>query len=149
MKKAFSMIELIFVIILIGILAYISSGFIPDNKLLNDTNYILMKIKEKQKDAIGYDINGFSEPWSKEESSICIKISKEALENLDKNSSKPHVFYSEISVDGNSTICFDEYGRVYQEHKLLNSRVDINVTYGAKTGKISVLPYNGYVTLIE
>lgn len=151
LHKAFSMIELIFVIVLIGILASIGGNLLPDNRLLNDTNFIVMKIKETQKNAIGYDTTGFDkEPWSIESNSS-ITLSKEGFESLESNSQKPHKFASTFSgADVNETLCFDAYGRPYKlsEHKLLQN-LDINVTYNGKTRKISVMPISGYVTLSD
>lgn len=60
------MVELIFIIVLMGILAKIASSYMPDNRLLSDKHYISMKIKEQQKNAIGYDTFQFgsSQYWS-------------------------------------------------------------------------------------
>jgi len=149
--KAFSMVELIFIIVLIGILASIGSNLFPDNKLLNDTNYIIMKIKETQKNAIGYDTTGFDKTWMQENNITCLTLSKFGLENIDKTSQKPHVLASSIGgIDMGKTVCFDSYGRPYipSEHKLLQN-LDINVTYNDKTKKISVMPISGYVTLSD
>jgi prepilin-type N-terminal cleavage/methylation domain-containing protein len=150
-RKAFSMVELIFVIVLLGILASVGGNLLPDNRLLNDTNYIIMKIKDTQKNAIGYDTAGFSEPWSQENNTTCITLTKIEFENLDKSSQKPHVMSSDITgTDAGAILCFDSYGRPYKlsEQKLLEN-LDINVTYKGKTKNISVLPISGYVTLSD
>ncbi len=147
-KFAFSMVELIFVIIVIGILSYISSGFLPDNRLLNDTNFLVMKIKERQKNAIGYDANGFLKPWSKIDSSICIDLDITKLENGDLHSQKPYKFSSKLSVDGNNTLCFDNFGRPYQGEHLLLKKLDMNLTYKPDEYRvISVAPISGYVII--
>jgi len=149
LRSGFSMVELIFVILLMGILASVGGNLLPDNRLLNDTNYIVMKIKETQKNAIGYDTTGFSKPWSQESNITCITLNKTGFESVDKNSQKPHVLSSVIGgMDIGKILCFDSYGRPYKysEHKLLKN-LDINVTYNGKTKRISVMPISGYVTL--
>ncbi len=145
--NAFTMVELIFVIILVGILAGIGSNFMPDNRLLNDTNFLTLKIKEKQRNAIGYDINGFAKPWSKENNLTCIDFNTTILEEEDSHTQKPHKFNSAISVDANRTLCFDEYGRPYQSERLLLKILDINVTYNQKVKQLSVMPISGYVII--
>ena len=147
-NDAFSMVELIFVIILMGILAYIGGNFLPDNRLLNDTNFLTMKIKEAQKNAISYDAVGFSKPWSIENNLTCVDLNTTILENRDKKSQKPHKFSSKLSVDGNSTLCFDNFGRPYQSERLLLDNLDMNLTYKPNEYKtISVEPVSGYVII--
>jgi prepilin-type N-terminal cleavage/methylation domain-containing protein len=145
-KRGFSMVEIIFVIVIMGILAFLGSSYLPDNRLLNDTNFVMMKIKETQKNAIGNDINGFNAPWIKENNSTCITLNKDYLDSLDE---KYRLSFNSIS-STLEQICFDEYGRPYSasEHKLL-PKIDINVTYNGKMKQISVFPYSGYVTLIK
>jgi prepilin-type N-terminal cleavage/methylation domain-containing protein len=144
----FTMVELIFVIVLVGILASIGVNYMPDNRLLNDTNFLTMKIKETQKNAIGYDANGFSKPWSKESNLTCISLDTAVLENEDLKAQKPHKFSSILSVDGNNTLCFDEYGRPYNSERLLLNTIDMNLTYKTNQYKsISVMPISGYVII--
>lgn len=148
-KKAFSMVELIFVIVLMGILASMGGNLLPDNRLLNDTNYIIMKIKETQKNAIGYDVIGFGKPWSSstENNVTCITLTQDGFLDKEFNSQKPHRFSIEDFDSG--VLCFDVYGRPYQTEQILLQNLDINVTYNGKTKNISVLPISGYVTLSD
>jgi len=151
MRKAFSMVELIFIIVLMGILAKVGSSFIPDNKLLNDTNYMSMKIKDAQKNAIGYDTFRFGQTsywvipsrYSKDFNLTCIESTKQFLENVDGNKS----YTLTATIDNNATFCFDSAGRPYDENTTLINKVDINVRYNNKTNTISVLPMSGYVII--
>ncbi len=134
MKKAFSMVELIFVIVLLGILVSIGGNLLPDNRLLQYTNETSMKIKETQKNAIGNDINGFGTPWSKESNSTCIESSD----------------FEHAVIDGNETLCFDEFGRPYRpspQEQLLLHEVNVTVTYNNTDKNISVQPMSGYVII--
>ncbi len=147
-RRAFTMVELIFVIILIGILSYIGKNFLPDNRLLNDTNFITMKIKQKQKNALNYDTVGFSKPWSKVNTSTCIDLNITKLESEDSKSQKPHKFSSTLNVDGNATLCFDNFGRPYEGEHILLKDLDMNLTYKPNEFKtISVEPMSGYVII--
>ncbi len=147
-RTAFSMVELIFVILLVGILAYIGGNFLPDNRLLNDTSFLTMKIKETQKNALGFDATGFSKPWSKTDTLVCIELNTTKLEKNDSHTQKPHRFNSVLNVDGNSTLCFDNLGRPYQSERLLLKSLDMNLTYKSNSYKsISVAPISGYVII--
>lgn len=154
-KKAFSMVELIFIIVVLGILAKVGSGFIPDNRLLNDTNYILMKVREQQKNAIGYDtfFFGDSQYWkipvrySADFNQTCVESTKVFFERLDHDKS----YVITALIENNSTWCFDNLGRPYTNilgtDQLLLKSVDINVSYNNKFNTISVLPMSGYVII--
>ena len=147
MKRAFSMIELIFIIVLMGVLAKVGSGFLPDNRLLNDTNFISMKIKEKQNSAIGYDNFRFGNVafWDENSSDFnrtCLQLEKNYLENLDTT----YGLFSTIS-SSLPTLCFDVFGRPYRSDALLDESVDVNISYKNKINTLSVLPMSGYVII--
>jgi hypothetical protein len=127
------MVEIIFVIVLMGILASIGSNILPDNRLLQYTNKVTMQIKETQKNAIGKDINGFGALWSKEDNRTCV------------------ILDNSLHVEGNTTICFDEYGRPYDTtlEQILLVKKDINITYNGDYKTISVFPMSGYVILSD
>ena len=152
MRNAFSMVELIFIIVLMGILAKVASSFMPDNRLLNDTHYVSMKIKEAQKNALGYDSFQFggAKIWEINRSDFnltCIDCNKTFLESLDHNFS-----LSAQSVSCSNQFCFDSLGRPYHDvntsGQLLLSPIDIILTYNNdKNTTVSVLPMSGYVII--
>lgn len=149
------MVELIFIIVLLGILAKVGSGFIPDNRLLNDTNYIAMKVREQQKKAIGYDTFTFGDTsfwktpllYSLDFNRTCVESSQLFLEHLDHDKS----YKISAQVDNNLTFCFDSLGRPYANQagleQLLFTTMDINVSYNNKLSTISVSPMSGYVII--
>lgn len=156
MKKAFTMLELIFVIILVSILTSIGIGFIPNYDVQNDTNFVFMKIKEKQKNAINYDTNNFANtPWnniifnSKEYNLTCIQLNQVSLNTIERasNEQKKHIIKTDINVTNliGNTLCFDFLGRPYDynANQLLQNRVDINMSFMS----ISVYPISGYVKI--
>ncbi len=140
------MLEIIFIILLMGILAKVGSSFIPNNKLLNDMNYVSMKIKEAQKNAIGYDFFAWGNAmfWDTNRSDFnrsCITCNKTFFESLDHNFT-----LNATHVEGSITsFCFDAMGRPYVQGKLLVVPVDINISYQTKSVTISIMPLSGYV----
>ncbi len=152
-RCAFTMVELVFIIVLMGLLTKIASSYMPDNRLLNDTHYISMKIKEQQKNAIGYDTFQFgsNQYWSiptrysQDFNLTCIDSNATYLESLDREKS----YKFTLTFDNNITICFDSLGRPYGgvPAQLFLSDTDINVTYNSIKSRISVLPYSGYVII--
>ena len=131
MIKAFSMVELIFVIVLMGILASVGGNLLPDNRLLQYTNEAIIKIKETQKNAIGNDVNSFEKPWSQENNSTCITLD------------------DSLHVVGSIQICFDEYGRPYdiKDKKLLLQNTNIIVRFNEKNNIIALQPISGYIII--
>ncbi len=133
-RNGFSMIELIFIIIVLGILGGMTSMSIPDNKQFSDINFITSKIKQKQLQALSYD------------DKTCITISKDALNADERNISKsnPYQITSTIDVE---TICFDNLGRVYKEglNNFQKMPIVLNITYKDRTKKIVIMPYSGAI----
>jgi len=175
--SAFTILEIIFVILIITILAAIGKNFLPDFTLLNDTNYLAMKIREKQHNAIGYDHFRFGDTgwenrdYSKEYNLTCIdlNITKQREENSDKksnldyeelNSNSANKYYidylTKINVTGlnstNQTLCFDHLGRPYDgnyslEQLLLDKNVIIKLTYKGESKRLIIQPFSGYITI--
>lgn len=153
--QAFTTLELIFVIILISVLASVGIGFIPNHDVQNDTNFVFMKIKEKQKNAINYDTNTFSNtPWkkltlnSKEYNLTCIKLDKITLNSIEESSNeqKKYTINTNLTTNlMNNTLCFDFLGRPYDYdmEQLLLDKVVINMSYK----NISVYPMSGYAKI--
>ena len=152
LRSGFTMIELIFVIVLMGILVGIGTSFIPNNHLRNDTNFLLLQIKNQQKNAIGYDVADFSHAWSEPEANssdynrTCIEFDKAWLEARDKDSTHPYKFDPKTTITADKDhICFDNLGRAYLNAQLLNSVTKITLTYPNKPKKVILIyPLSGY-----
>jgi prepilin-type N-terminal cleavage/methylation domain-containing protein len=160
-KSAFTMIELIFVIIIIGIIASVGTAFIPNTTAINDANFLIQKIKEVQKNALSYDTQDFNttrSPWadltfnSTEYNLTCTSLNPAVLNTIDQNSSRAYTIQSNVVViGGTNTLCFDFLGRPYLYNdgldQLLLFRLDINVSQSDNSKLLSVYPISGYVKI--
>ncbi len=151
--SAFTLVELVFVLVIAGILLSIGSTYIPKNKLLNDTDYIVSQIKNKQKNAIGDNLYNFGEVlWgepakdSSDYNATCVDFDKQWLEQQDRHSPNPYKFAQDINITSNH-ICFDNIGRPYRNNKLLHNIMDINISNSDKINEILIFPMSGYVII--
>ncbi|MEO1954224.1 MAG: type II secretion system protein [Campylobacterales bacterium] len=147
-KKAFTLIELIFVIVLIGIMAGVASSSFKTNYLLNDTNFIALKIKEAQSLGIGYEHLDFGGGVSSSDKTGCIRIYKDTLEENATN--KHEVNYKlHVTLDPeDTTICFDSKGRPHYDSfdgELLSSQKTISLDYNEEENNITIQPITGYI----
>lgn len=146
--RAFSLIELIFVIVIMGILTFSALEFIPDNTLISDKEMLRLKIMQKKSNALGYKKIGF-------EDYICITFDKNYLNEEDKNSNEKvhYIFKSDISVEGLSgnRICFDSFGRVYDNEiddtleNLIENIITIKLIYKNDEKNITIYPLTGAI----
>jgi len=147
--RAFSLMELIFVIVIMGILSFMGLQFIPDETLTSDTQMLKEKILQKKSDALGYKTAG-SDDY------VCINFDKDDLNSKDKNSNEKvhYKFKSEISVKGlnnGNTICFDYLGRVFDGEidvnltNLVHKNIIISLKYKNKEQNITIYPITGVI----
>ncbi len=141
MKSAFTLIELIFVIVIIGILAKVGFSYSKVDYLQKDAQYLLLKIKETRYRSIGaYRQNGH-----------CISLDKTTLNAEEQTKLNPYTFKVDIATNislDDDKICFDEFGRVYKNNtassNYLLDILDINLTLREKSCLIKVFPITGY-----
>ncbi|MEA3522033.1 MAG: prepilin-type N-terminal cleavage/methylation domain-containing protein [Campylobacterota bacterium] len=152
MSKAFTLIELIFVIILIGIIAGVGSSMFKTNYLLNDTQYIMSKIHQAQYEGIGYEHQNFDGTFISDNRG-CITFTKE---KLDDNASVSGGKYSlHVSINHSSltsdTICFDAKGRPHDgdftQGSLLKEQKVLKLIYSNQTNQIIIEPITGYAII--
>jgi len=146
------MIELIFVIMILGILTSAIKMAIPDNRLFSDTNFILQKIKQTQMDALNIDHFKFNDPtWRTDEyNDTCIGLDKLSFKNLEDASHQTQTYKLSPSTTlraSESKICFDNLARPYkndyQLNNFLNMPIELNITYKHRTTRLIIMPYSG------
>lgn len=154
MKKAFTLIELIFVIVLIGILGGLGVSSLKVDYANKDGQFLLLKIKETRYKAIGYE---------GENNASCITLDKNATNTAEKNDPKvknPYKMRSNISLSFSLTknkLCFDSFGRPHKGdaydangiklNNLMKNFLTIDVTNGSDTCTIRVHPLSGYAII--
>jgi len=147
--KAFSLTELIFVIVIMGILSFIGLEFIPNETLNSDVQMLKSEILRKKSDAIGYENYG-------KDDYVCITLDKDYLNNEDNTSSQKihYKFKSDISVIGlnnGNVICFDYLGRPYDGEtdtnltNILHTNIIIKLNYNNEEQNITVFPITGAI----
>ena len=154
--KAFTLIELIFVIVIISLLSAVAVYYIPDPTLQEAFNVLKSKTFNKRSNAINfvnYEDNNIS----------CIEYTIKAL-NEDENNSRVKYHFSKrlsLSVSGcdtngidfenNKTICFDSYGRAFAGivDKTLNNLCEnnaiITLKYKNKEKNLTIYQISGFV----
>ena len=151
---AFTLIELIFVIVLVGILGFVGISFYHPDKVLSDTRFIRSKIAEARYLGIGYDHRRFGNT-PESGGPGCVTLERSALEgDLSQAGSYRLHRGTSIRVRGaGNTICFDEKGRPHDGDftlaKLLHETVDINVSNGRKSRLLRLFPISGYVIMTK
>lgn len=153
-KKAFTLIELVFVIVIIGIITGVGLNSFKTNYLLNDTNFIALKIKNAQFSGIGYSHLDFAGTLSSETNNSvgCIKIEKFSLEESATNKNEVNYKLHVTLNPTDTTICFDSKGRPHDGNftddfnaNLLSSQKIITLEYRGKERNITIQPITGYV----
>ncbi len=143
--KAFTLIELIFVIIIAAVMTFLGFEYMPDNTLVSDYQMLKQKILQKRSNALGYSYTG-------ENNLTCIKFDKDWLNSDDNSSKVRYLFKSDITsdVEGNE-ICFDSLGRPFKGGvdenltKLLHTRIIIKLSYKGNEKNITLYPISGEI----
>ena len=118
--------------------------FLPDNSLEMDKEVLKFLLLQKKSTALNFKAT------KNEKNLICITLTKDALNNEEKNKKIKHTFKSDISLNlDTNTICFDEYGRVFKNevsenlNSLIKENVIISLTYKNKQRKIIIYKITG------
>jgi prepilin-type N-terminal cleavage/methylation domain-containing protein len=144
--RAFSLLELIFVLVIIGVLSLIGVQFVPNERPISDAEILKKLILTKKTNAIGYKV--FSE-----NNDTCIKLDKNDINNEENISRVKYKFKSDISINGlnGDLLCFDYKGRPFDGKveknlsNLLKNFVTIILKYKNKEENLTLYPISGYV----
>ena len=160
--KAFTLIELIFVILILAIMSAVAVYFIPDNTLSENAKILKEKILGKRSNAINFIAEG------EETNLTCIEFDINAL-NKDENSSRVSFHFSKritislsgcsnsnnIDFESNKTICFDRFGRPFAGEvddklgNLCHNNAEILLKYKNKEANLTIYSISGVVEINE
>jgi hypothetical protein len=144
--KAFSLIELIFILVIIGVLSFIGVQFIPNERSISDAEVLKKIILTKKTNALGYKV--FTE-----NNDTCIRLNKDFINSEENLSRIKYKFKSDIEVNGLSSdlLCFDYKGRPYDGvvdkklSHLLEKNIIIILKYNNKKKSLILYPISGYI----
>ena len=150
--KSFTLIELIFIIVIVGLLSIGAINAIPDNTLVNNTNFLYNKILKKRANACAFEANMSK---SDENESVCIVFTKQWINNDENYSSVKFKLSPRVSLSSFVlTVCFDYMGRPYDGavdldsfDNLLHKDVNITVSYNGAKKNIIIYPISGDVQI--
>ena len=128
------MLEVVVTVMIIGIFTAIATEFIPNNSLLENTSYILYKIKETQAKAL---LN--------KENENCI-----ILNDKISDKSKNHQITIESSLL-NKKLCFDSEGKPFEDNLSIENMIKKPVTIKIKNQNeekdLILMPFSGLVVI--
>ena len=146
MRHAFSLLELIFVVVLIGIISGIGFYMNQPDYTRQDAQYTLLKLKEAHYRAIGYDAL---------DPSGCVTLTKEALSSSNEDprheiKTDPIMTYPQNPII--TTICFDSLGLPHDGNStaldtLIQTELTIMFQNNDKNTTIRVFPQSGYAMI--
>ena len=151
--NAFTLIELLFVIIAAGVLAAVGTSLYKTNHLRNDANFIAAKIKQAQYRGIGFEHNGFgTEETTADLDNGCILLNAAALEETAGSGEAHYTLHATLSGElANATLCFDSKGRPhlndFTSATLLREQKVLTLTQAGKDANISIMPMSGYAII--
>lgn len=132
MKNALTLVELLFVIVLLGVLSSFALTAIPKNRAFSDAKHIISLINQTRFQAQG-----------NQETTKCITVSQANINTLDDTYQ-----VSSTILPAQTTLCFDWMGRVYDENNVsISAVVDINISAQNKNRTILIFPVTGYAKI--
>lgn len=149
MRKAYTLLELIFIIVIIGVLAGVASTTYKENYLKNDINFIAVKIKKAQYRGIGYEHKVFgTDNAPADYINGCIRLEKTALE--DKAIDGDVQYRLHVDDFDSGILCFDAKGRPHDNDfspaTLRSEKKVIDLSYNGETESITISAVSGFVS---
>ncbi len=153
MKKAITLLELIFALLIIGILIASGSIELHTSFLNSDLNFIISKIIQAQYQGENLDHRDESGDELNDDSISnigCIEFTKDALEDSPNSSKSPYSLHATLSGDlANKKLCFDQKGRPSLDDHLhpIREVKYLTLSYQDKNRTIVLYPQSGYVII--
>jgi len=147
MRKAFTLLELLFVMVIFGVLATIAVTSFKPHHLRSDADFILLKIMEARYQGLAYDKSGLSQP----DGVGCIDLRPHSLQEL---AAKAHYRIKSAITNSFDLLCFDHYGRPHKDDNLTtkssvitSTQTILQLRYKDKNASLILYPKSGYVII--
>ncbi len=150
MRGAFTLLELIFVLIIIGVLSAAALYRYRPQYLLEDIDFVRMRLLRAKYQGIQYDKRHSTPDINA--SVGCVDLQKEAWRQLAIK--KHYTFHADI-ITSYKTLCFDSFGRPHLEDNLtLNAPIAkptelLLLRYRSQEARLILLPQSGYVLILQ
>ena len=152
-RTAYTLLELIFIVVIIGILSGVAFYSFKPNYLKDDAAKVLMQLEATRYQAIGYDkaLNNLGSP---DYLTGCIDLTQMDKDSTALNGSTDYKFHSTITAKTTSgtsvdTLCYDKFGRIYDgtqdnnatdiEQSLINNDINITLFYPTPNDSVAIL----------
>ncbi len=150
-KKAYTLVELIFVIVIIGILSGVGFYSFKPHYLQNDYDFVKLKLNTVRYEGLNYD-KRISSLGNVDYSIGC--IAKDDLLSADGTIDKQYKAHAKLTLNPNEdTLCFDTMGRLYNGtdnnkstlHSRLQQNLIIQLQYNNEENNITIDYLSGYL----
>jgi len=151
MRRAFTLLELVFVIVIIGILAKIGSEAFRTDYLRNDAAFVALKIRQAQFEGIGFDHRTFDGSQIADTTG-CLTLTQVSLEENATAGRAAYRLHASLTGDlAGKTLCFDHLGMPHDDGSHISTPMaaaaTLTLTYGGRERNLTVLPRSGYVII--
>ena len=151
MSRAFTLLEMVLVLVVISIIYAIGAMNYHPKSLRDDVDFIKLQIEKRKREAIAFDHREFGGGEISDSKEIgCITLTKEGIESASLKGGGKYKIKSTISGDfAGKKICFDYLGAPSEGNytNRINSIIEIVVSYNKKSKTIKLLPLSGYVII--
>lgn len=153
MRRGLTLIETVFVIVIIGIISAIGAMSYHPRVVKNDADFTALAIEKKRKEGISFDHRSFGGgEITDTKQKGCITLTKNGITDVFRKGGGKYNFKSSILGDySGKKICFDHLGRPSEGNytNIVSSPIDINISYLKKSLTLKVLPVSGYVIILN
>ena len=148
MRRAFTLLELILVLVILGVLSAAAWYSYRPHYLAQDVNFVQMQLLRAKYQGIQYDKRHATSDTNR--SIGCVDLQEGSWKDLAK---KLHYALHSTITSSYTTLCFDSFGRPHLDDNLTtNAPIAsptrlLRLSYRSKEANLTILPQSGYVII--
>jgi len=148
MRRAFTLLELILVLVILGVLSAAAWYSYRPHYLAQDVDFVQMQLLRAKYRGIQYDKRHATPDTNR--SIGCVDLQEAAWKDLAK---KLHYALHSTITSSYTTLCFDSFGRPHLDDNLTtNAPIAsptrlLRLSYRSKEANLTILPQSGYVII--